>query len=214
VKRSYEEWTKGQYTITTERSGLVVLESPKLVTPRKVLVTPPKRLLIPIERFIKPSSDLLFRPTDSRTPAASAWARRTPLRAVTPMNALLSGGLAQPGLGPMKSRYLAGLNKVDPSFGQLTDIVYPSWVFGQPPSRLAGQVRPRLTPTSARGTPSLLRPTPGRELEFWKWYLNDTQRARRFKEATQSIASSRAVVDDRSWWERLFDTLEDWLDNL
>jgi len=226
-KKTILEYDSAVYTARANRSGLTVLERPRLVTLHHPKVQLPKRLEIPTQKLIKPAPTLLSSSVQRRLVVRSPVPmpgfrtpeeflrelrnRRTaPSGRTTPFNALLSQGLGASG-GPLPRRFDSRMlaRRGHPGYKELmplTDVEYPSWVFGR-----AG-VRP-LGPRGSRAPQG----------EFWKWYMSDPKRAVPLLRTARTLATppSRTSVrqrtrspqaEERGFWERVADSIADWLD--
>ncbi len=224
IRRSYDEWTRGQYIVETKKSGITVLKSPELVAPRRGVARLPDRLEIPTATLLKPTPDYLFKPTFNLSSFSTTSRRLIPLeKGMTPMEALLSRNVSRPGVRPSVFSNPSTLSRLDPNYRGLTDIVYPGWVFRQPAlqsTRLSQGIAPAARPLllnrqpSLRSTAKLQVIAPSDRPDFWKWYLSEPQRATQFRQASRSIASSAPEPDRRGFWEKLADKIDEVLDDL
>lgn len=224
VRRSYDEWIRGQYIVETKKSGIAVLRNPELVTPKKVVAKLPDRLEIPTATLLKPTPDYLFRPTFKLSTFSTTARRQGPLESgMTPMEALLSRNVGRPGARPSFLSSPSTLRLLDPKYRELTDIVYPGWVFRQPAwqsTRLSQGIAPTARPLllnrqpGLKPTPRLQDIAPGEKPDFWKWYLSEPGRATQIRQAARNIASTAPEPDRRGFWEKLTDKIDEVLDDL
>lgn len=242
-------WNRAIYNVRTTRSGLTVLERPRISTPQSTLLTVPQRLELPTETLIDPPAGLLLASSHRRvraevpSPVAKTWRSfatgglnpsqrmwlsaqtRSSLRTaalpprLTALDALLSQGL---GGTPMRYSIRRDsspvLTATARAFGRssdlssLTDVEYPAWVFENQVYRHP-----------------FGRTTASESNEFFKWYMGDRARAGRMRDTACLLSkelpskpaprahsgsgrkASVPEIDDRGFWERVVDKIDEWL---
>lgn len=161
----------GTYDVHTTKSGLAILENPKLITPQNTVLELPDEFEIPSEALVRPDRDLIYKPTFQsnirRQPKIIAPRRNlSRLRFLSRPSFLEEGSERS-----FNSRRLNSLFRSLPQTGSsLTDIVYPRWV-------LTGD----LSDDSLRGRNART------SMSFSEWYQKDR---RRFQSSLDSYASS------------------------
>ena len=160
----------GTFDVHTTKSGLAILENPRLITPENAVLELPDEIEIPSETLVRPEEDWIYKPTFQRS------FRRQP-NVLVPRRTLAGlrsqsrpSFLEEGSERSFNSRRLNLLFKTLPQTGSsLTDVVYPRWVLTGDPSD--NSLRGRNTSTS---------------MSFSDWYQKDR---RSFQNSLKSYAS-------------------------
>ena len=206
-----------EYQMHTTASGLTVLENPKILTPQRRLARLPSKLTLPSRELIQPPRHLLATPDLLSTgrpglnlKGLSRTSRPSLVRGgssntLTPFSAMLSQAGTQSHTFSRNtlnsSRINQTLNRY-PKLRYLNEVEYPSWALNRPAT---GSSQRTLLP----GT----RPSPLRKRDdLLKWYMSDRSRATEFKSALRDLSRETEWEDDRGFFERILDKIDDWLD--
>lgn len=205
------------YQVHTTASGLTVLENPKIITPQRRVFKPPSKLTLPSRELVQPPLQLRATPDLFSTKRPSSRPIRLASRSqpslvrggssntLTPFSAMLSQAGSRSVSFSRNTLNSSQINRTlnrYPKLRYLNEVEYPSWALNRPSFRTSQR---RLL--SQPGKPTL-----GRQDNLLKWYMSDRGRATEFKSALRDLSRETEYEDDRGFFERILDKIDDWLD--